>query len=121
MTFEYLWGSFIDVLKFQSEFENRKTAIERYQVLRTEYIKILKKLGINKILIITHAYYKIENIGNADFKRLLEFDEIIKEANEKDKLSVFDFPEILNTVNDVELNKDFKDQSDLEIMLLDYF
>jgi len=121
LTFEHLWSSFIDVLKFQSQYENRETAISRYQSLRTEYIKILKRLESDRILILTHAYYNIENIESVEHFEELEFDNLIKEAKEKDNLIAFDFQEILNATNATQLDRVFLDKPELEIMLLDNF
>jgi len=121
LTFEHLWGSFIDVLKFQSENESREIAIDRYQALRKEYIKILKRLEIDKIIILTHAYYQIENIESVQHFQKLEFGDIIKEAKEKDNLIAFDFQEILNATNATQLDRAFLDMPELEIMLLDNF
>lgn len=124
LTFEHLWSSFIDILKFQSEYENRETAVVRYQTLRKEYTTILKNLGINKILILTHALYNIENIENIEdieYIEKLSFDDIVKEAKEKDNLIAFDFQEILNATNTTQLDRAFVDKPKLEIMLLDNF
>ena len=119
LTFEHLWSSFIDILKFKSVYEDRKQAISRYQTLRNEYIDILHKFDISQIFITTHAYYEIENITDYETYHKLTFSDIIEVAHKKDKLSIFDFQHILNTKDNMQLEKIFIDKSDLEIILLD--
>ena len=121
LSFEHLWESFINVLKFQSEYQNREVAIDRYQLLRKEYIQILQSLEIKKIAILTHANYNIENIESVEYFEFLEFDTIIKEAKEKDKLIAFDFQNILNATTPIQLDSNFLEKSELEIILLDNF
>ena len=88
LTFEHLWGSFINVLKFEFLYEERQQSIEKYEKLRTEYINIFKKMGIDSIFIVTHAYYKIENLLYEDEYPILTFSDIPKIAKEEDNLTI---------------------------------
>lgn len=121
LTFEHLWGSFIDILKFKSAYEYRPQAINRYQVLRSEYSSILQKIGINQIFIATHAYYEIENVTDTETYHNLTFEEIIQVAKEKDKFTIFNFQDILNANDSNKLDKTFLDKSELDILLVDTF
>lgn len=119
LTFEHLWSSLIDTLKFEAYYQNKQQAIERYHCLRREYISFLKKLDIDRIFIITHAYYHIENIFDTVEYPKLSFDDILCFAKEKDKLTSFCFEEIMKADNISALSKDFLDKPDLEIGLVD--
>lgn len=119
LTFEHNWYGFIETLKFNSLFEPRKLAILRYNILRNEYIPLLKKLDIGSILIITHAYYKMEDISDGDKYANLSFPDILKVAKESDNLTCFDFEQILYAHSISDLSKEFLDKPDLEISLVD--
>lgn len=119
LTFEHLWSSFIETLKFQSAYEDRQQAISRYQALRREYTSILHEFEISQIFITTHAYYEIENVTDFETYNNLTFEKIIEVAQEKDKLAIFDFQHILETTSKIQLDKRFIDKSDLGILLLD--
>jgi hypothetical protein len=84
LTFEHMWGGFIEALKFQSLYENRQQSIERYEKLRNEYISFFKEIGIDAIFIVTHAYYKIEDLADEKIYPILTFSDIPKIAKEKD-------------------------------------
>ena len=118
MTFEHLWSSFIDILKFQSAYAERQQAINRYQILRNEYSNILQKIEISQIFITTHAYYQIEDVTSTETFHKLTFENIIQVANEKDNLTIFDFKNILDTNDSKKLDQTFTNTSDLEIMFL---
>lgn len=118
LTFEHLWVSFIDELKFQG-YEKREQLISRYQALRKEYTDILHKFGISQIFITTQAYYEIENITNFEMFNKLTFEKITEIAKERDNLTIFDFQHILDAKDISQLDKNFIDKSDLEILLLD--
>lgn len=77
LTFEHLWRSFIDTLKFQSAYTDRQQAINRYQILRNEYSNILHKIDINQIFITTHAYYEVEDVTDTETFHRLTFENII--------------------------------------------
>lgn len=118
LTFEHLWCSFINVLKFKG-YEDREQLLRRYQVLRKEYTDILCKFGISQLYITTHAYYEIENVTDSETFNKLTFDKIIEIAQEKDNLTIFDFKHILDATDVTQLDKSFIDKSYLEILLLD--
>ena len=119
MTFEHLWGSFIDTLKFQASYTDRRQTISRYQILRNEYINIFQKVGIKQFFITTHAYYEIEDITDVETFHRLTFENIIQVAKEKDKLTIFDFKDILDADDSTQLDKKLIHKSDLEILLID--
>lgn len=119
LTFEHLWRSFIDTLKFQSPYTDRRQAINRYQILRNEYLNILQKIGVKQLFIATHAYYEIEDVTDTETFHRLTFENIIQVAKEKDKLTIFDFQNILDTDDSALLDKEFINKSDLEILLVD--
>lgn len=119
LTFEHSWGTFIQNLKFESDYELRHEFINRYKILRNEYKSVLHKIGIKNICITTHNYYKIENITDFDTYNKLNFDEILEIAKNEDHLKVFDFLPILNTKNKNDLDNNFWKESDLKIVLVD--
>lgn len=119
LTFEHLWYSFIETLKFQSPRQDRQQAISRYQILRKEYSYILHKFGISQIFITTDAYYEIENVTDFETFNKLTFANIIEIAQEKDKLTIFNFQNILDTTDKIQMDKKFIDKSDLQILLVD--
>jgi len=109
LTFEHLWKSFISTLRFDNHWlaEARKHSIVRYNNLRTEYLRLLKKLNINSILILTDAYYDVEEISDPERYLKPEFKDIIQEAETIDKLSLFELDKILLTKKKEELPKEF--------------
>ena len=119
LTFEHLWGSFIEVLKFENLYEERQQSIEKYEKLRTEYISFFKKMGIDAIFIVTHAYYKIENLTYEDEYPILTFSDIPKIAKEVDNLTSFDFEKILRTEKKSDLCEIFLVHPSLNIALID--
>jgi hypothetical protein len=119
LTFEHLWRTFIETLKFQAAYQDRQEAIGRYQILRREYSNILLKIDISKIFITTHAYYEIESITYEKLFPELTFKDIIEVAKEKDKFNIFDFQQILDTDSELQLDKSFIETPDLNILLLD--
>jgi len=119
LTFEHLWESFINALKFESLYEKREQSIERYENLRNEYIRYFKKMGIDSIFIVTHAYYHIENLADDDIYPVLTFSDIPKIAKERDNLTSFDFEEILHAAKVSDLCKVFFASSSLNIALID--
>lgn len=119
LTFEHLWGKFVDILKFKINVRDREKEVSHYQLLRIEYSKILKCIGVEKICILTHAYYKIENIFFGDKLRKLVFSDILNKGIQKDKLNPFNLEKIIRAKDVNELNKDFVNTSKLEIMFID--
>ncbi|MDR2824235.1 MAG: hypothetical protein LBB41_03430, partial [Prevotellaceae bacterium] len=79
----------------------------------------LQKIGVTQIFITTHAYYEIENIIVTETYNQVTFENIIQVAKEKDKLTIFDFKDILNADDSTQLDKAFFQKSDLEILLVD--
>ena len=108
---------FISVKSFASDFTRAEALFQqgKYELAKP----IFEKIGIEQILITTHAYYNIENITNYGSFQTLEFANIINEGKEKDNLTAFDFCEILNAVNVNQLDETFKNKAELEIILLD--
>jgi len=121
LTFEPMWVGLINALKFKNIYEDRQQAIERYEKLRSEYIRFFKKMGISSIFIVTHANYKIEELEYNDIYPILTFSDIPKIAKEKDNLISFDFERILRTEKVADLCKDFLATSELNIALIDNF
>ena len=121
LTFEHLWSSFMETLKFKLDAKNRPTEVNRYQVLRNQYTTILHKLEINKIIISTHANYKFEDVINYNTFPKLTFDTILQIAIEQDNLTIFNFEEMLSTTTIEHLNQTFLEIPDLKILLLDTF
>ena len=119
LTFEHLWRSLIDVLKFENLYEERQRTIEKYEKLRTEYISIFKKLDIKSIFIVTDAHYKVEDIVYERDYPFLTFSDIPKIAKKLDNLTSFDLEKILRTDKVSDLCKDFLDCPDLNIALID--
>jgi hypothetical protein len=119
LTFEHLWRSFIDELKFIPNWD-RQIAIDRYERLRNEYKPIFKKIGIEKLFITTDAYYHIENITDCEDYRKITFDDIINEAKRTDKLIAFDFGKILGATHQHQLSSEFANQLELSIALIDF-
>jgi hypothetical protein len=120
LTFEHMWGGFINTLKFEFLYENRQQAIERYEKLRSEYICMFKKIGIDSIFILTHAYYKIEDLDDDNMYPVLTFSDIPKIAKENDNLTSFNLEKILRTEKVTDLCKDFLATSELNIAFIDY-
>ena len=123
LTFEHLWSSFIDTLKFDGHFyyyEDRQQSIERYKNLRNEYIRIFNTIGIDSIFIVPDALYKIENIVDEETYPILTFSDIPKIAKETDNLISFDLEEILQIDKYSEMPKDFRDEPSLNIAFIDY-
>jgi len=121
LTFEPMWGGFINTLKFENLYEDRQQAIERYEKLRSEYIFFLKKMGISSIFILTHAYYQIEDLDDEKIYPFLTFSDIPQIAKEKDNLASFDLEILLRTEKVTDLCKDFLAKSELKIALIDNF
>jgi hypothetical protein len=122
LEFEGLWSSFIDALKFNDYYffaDDRRKEIEEYEKIRSEYISFLKKMNINSIFIFTHAYYKIEDLGNEEMYPTLTFSDILKIAKEKDNLTSFDFEKILRADKVSEMCKEFLAEPSLNIALID--
>jgi len=119
LTFEHLWESFIDSLKFESIYDERQESIERYERLRNEYRNLLKKIGIGSIFIVTHAYYHIENLEDEKMYPTLTFSDILRIAKEMDNLTSFDLEKILRTDKVSEMCKDFLAESSLNIAFID--
>jgi len=119
LTFEHLWESFIDSLKFESIYDERQESIERYERLRNEYRNLLKKIGIGSIFIVTHAYYHIENLEDEKMYPTLTFSDIPRIAKEMDNLTSFDLEKILRTDKVSEMCKDFLAESSLNIAFID--
>lgn len=118
LTFEHMWGYFIDTLKFQDA-SNRTFSFDRYQRLRKEYSKILRLLGMEAMFISTHAYYHIENLSDIEEYPNLKFSDIPTIAQQKDGLITFQLEEILNARNKNELCREFLNTSDLSIAFID--
>ncbi len=120
LTFEHLWAGFIETLKFRSIYENRQQAIKRYETLRNEYKNVFGKLNIRTICIITHAYYETENIGDIEKYHTISLPDILQVAKEKDNLHVFDLVQIFNTNKVEDLDKEFVEKPELQILLIDH-
>lgn len=122
LTFEHLWKSFIDELKFEVTYNSdysREHYISRYKTLQQEYTNILRSLDIEQILITTHAYYSVEDITDSQKYPKIIFEDILKVAIEKDKALIFDFKKLLNVSKRNQLNNTFLTKDELKIMLLD--
>ena len=119
LTFENLWDGFIKTLKFENFYEDRQQSIERYENLRNEYVHIFNKIGINSIFIVTHAFYKIEDLVNDKTYPTLTFSDISKIAKEMDNLTSFDLEKILRTEKSSEICKDFLAKPSLNIAFID--
>lgn len=117
LTFEHLWGHFIDTLKFKNPY--RPLVFDRYERLRKEYSEILKSLGLKAIFIYTHAYYHIESLNDVEEYQNLSFDDISTIARDKDNLGIFDLEKILYTKSPQELDVEFKYRADLDIAFVD--
>lgn len=118
LTFDHLWSSFINTLKFSNPWiEDRKQEIAKYEKLRSEYINICKKLGMDSMAIFTDVYYHIENL--ADEEAILTFSDILTVAKEKDNLTCFDFEEILSAGSVTGLSEDFLMKDEWKILLID--
>jgi len=87
--------------------------------LRSEYIYIFNKIGINSIFIVTHAYYKIEDLVNDKTYPTLTFSDIPIIAKEMDNLTSFDLEKILQTDKVSEICKDFLAKPNLNIAFID--
>ena len=107
LTFEHLWNSFIETLKFESFYEDRRQSIEKYETLRSEYIRIFTKISIDSIFIVTDAYYKIEDLVNEGTYPTLTFSDIPKMAKELDNLTSFDLEKIFRADKVSEICTDF--------------
>jgi len=122
LEFEGLWSSFIGTLKFDDDVlcgDDRQKEIEEYENIRSEYISFLKKLNIDSIFIFTHAYYKIEDLGDEEMYPILTFPDILKIAKEKDNLTSFNFETILRANKVSEIDKNFLSEPSLNIALID--
>jgi hypothetical protein len=119
LTFEHLWVSLINTLKFKTVYESRDDAIARYEILRKEYCAIFKKIDIAQIFIVTHAHYNIEDLTATEVCPKLTYEKIIEVAQTKDNFTIFDFKHILDTKEVQQLDDEFINTPDLEIMLLD--
>jgi hypothetical protein len=117
LTFEHLWGIFIDTLKFK--YSSRSLVIDRYDRLRKEYSKVLQALGAPAIFIVTDAHYHIEDLDNIEEYPMLNFSDIPQIANQKDHITTFEFDKILYARNVNELEAGFLKKSDLEIAFVD--
>jgi hypothetical protein len=121
LTFEHLWKSFIDVLRFEihSQEISRQQYIERYQTLRREYSRVLKMLEIDSLLIFTHANYNIEYLVEPESYPVMEFQILIDEAKRIDGFNIFDFEEIMFAENKNQLPGNFVSLDELKIALVD--
>lgn len=117
LTFEHLWSSFIDELRFC--YDRRQESIKKYETLRIEYASILNKIGIGNILIATHAYYHLEGITSLQTLSALKFSDIIKVATEEDNLSIFDLRQVLITNKKECLDSLFLKTPNLNIAFID--
>ena len=119
LTFEHLWDSFIETLKFESLYEDRHQCIEKYENLRNEYIRIFTKISIDSIFIVTDAYYKIEDLVKKKTYPTLTFSGIPKIAKEMDNLNSFDLEKIFRADKVSEICKDFLAEPSLNIAFID--
>jgi hypothetical protein len=121
LTFEHLWKTFIEVLRFKihEKQATRQLSIDRYNTLRSEYSRILKSLKIESILIITHANYKIVELVEPEKYNVPEFQNILEEAVKMDDFTIFDFEEILFAENRNQLPVNFLILDELKIAFRD--
>jgi hypothetical protein len=121
LTFEHLWKAFIDVLRFETRFQEipRHQIVERYQTLRREYSRVLKMLEIDSLLLVTHAYYNIESLTDPESYNSMEFQNITDEAKRIDGFNTFDFEEILLAESKNQLPENFVILDELKIALID--
>lgn len=119
LTFEHLWGTFIENLKFAFGNQEREESIKRYKCLQSEYKNLLNKIGIEQICIVTHNYYEIECVTDYESYNKLNFGNILQIAKSEDNLKIFDFQQILETKYENDLDKEFKEESNFKIALID--
>jgi hypothetical protein len=115
-----MWGGFIQNLKFESPYDDRPEEMQRYQATRHSYIPIFKSLGIDKLLICTHDYTKLEALGDFDEFNNWHFDAIVKFAQDEVNKQVFDLLEIINTTNKQALAEDFLNTDMMKIAFIDH-
>ena len=120
LTFEHLWITFIETLKFIATYQDRNEAVNRYNTLRAEYINILNNLNMNSVFIVTYARYIItDTLGCMEYYPSITFCDIPRIAKEKDNLTTFELESILYAKSIKELGADFVSKPDLEIAFID--
>jgi hypothetical protein len=121
LTFEHLWVTFIESLRWglPSYADLRESAVLSYNQLRNEYGKVLKKLGMDKIFIVTDAYYNIDGITNNEKFPEMSFEKLMDLAKELDNFLIFDLNTILQINNPEQLPKDFMNENILKIAFID--
>ena len=119
LTFEHLWESFLETLKFNLDHKNRPQSIKNYDLLRREYKSILNKLKIPSIFIIPDGPYKIFEIENIESYPNPEFSDFPKIALSLDNLKTFNLESILHSKSKEELPSGFISHEVLNIAFID--
>jgi hypothetical protein len=121
LTFEHIWETFIEILRWQRSpnTDVRVEVIREYNQLRNEYWKILKKIRIDQIFIITHAYYKFESITDMEDFPELNFERMIEAAKMLDNFSIFNLNEILKMKRPDQVSAEFMTEEILKIAFID--
>jgi len=119
LTFEHIWQSFVETLKFNRDPKYRIQSIQNYDELRREYRTILTKLQIPSLFMIPDAHYKVNEIENIESYSNPEFSDIPKIAFSLDNIETFHFEPILFAKSKKELPTGFINREVLNIAFID--
>ena len=84
--FDSRWEVFFDTVFSWCLRVDEEVAREKYLEIRNAYWKILKKIGCDKIVILTDYYYKLFNILSGKPPKVKSFNDIIEYAKKNDNL-----------------------------------